>query len=74
MLIHMLTLPGGRTIGLLNERDAAAYLTVGVQTLRNWRSLGDGPPFVHVGRRVGYRLADLERWVEQNCVEGGRAS
>ncbi len=45
-LCHTLTLPGGKVVGLVNERDAAEFLTVAVQTLRNWRSRGEGPPFV----------------------------
>jgi Helix-turn-helix domain len=67
-LCHTLTLPNGKVVGLLNENDAAAYLAVAVQTLRNWRSLGQGPPFVHVGRRIGYRLSDLEGWVEKHVT------
>ena len=68
-----LTLPDGKVVGLLNEKDAAAYLAVAVQTLRNWRSLGKGPPFVYVGRRIGYRFADLERWVEKNTTQDWRS-
>lgn len=38
-------------------------------TLERWRSEGKGPPFVKVGpRRVGYRLADFERWLADRVV------
>jgi hypothetical protein len=37
---------------LVDEREAAAILTVEVRTLRNWRALGKGPRFVKVGERI----------------------
>lgn len=40
-----------------------------ITTLERWRSEGKGPPFVKVGpRRVGYRLADFERWLADRVV------
>ena len=50
---------------LLDEKEAAVYLTVAVTTLRNWRSLkGKGPRFVKVGARlVRYRRADLAAFI-----------
>ena len=48
---------------LLNERDAAAALGVGVRTMLNLRDR-DGLPFVRVGSRVMYRPADLAAWVD----------
>ncbi len=72
---HLLQLPDGKSIGLLNEAEAAQYLAVAPQTLSNWRSQGIGPVHVCVGkRRIAYRLQDLERWVEQNAVEPQRRS
>lgn len=59
--------------------EAASLLKSNAQTLERWRSTGTGPPFVKVGRRVAYRLSDLENWlVEQRRrhtserAEGGR--
>ena len=66
---QLLTLSNGKTVGLVNESDASAYLEVAAQTLRNWRSIGRGPRFVKQGRRVMYRLADLDRWVEQHLID-----
>ena len=45
---------------LIDEKEAAAILAVAVTTLRNWRALRQGPPFLKVGRRlVRYRRAEL---------------
>ena len=50
---------------LLDEREAAAFLRVAVQTLRNWRWRGEGPRFRKIGlRMVRYRRADLEAFIE----------
>lgn len=50
---------------LLDENEAAATLSVAVQTLRNWRWKGEGPRFVKVGARlVRYRRSDLTAFIE----------
>jgi len=46
---------------------------IAVGTLRNWRYLKRGPPFVRMGRAVLYPLADLLKWEEsQKVVYRGR--
>ncbi|HZJ03050.1 MAG TPA: helix-turn-helix domain-containing protein [Thermoleophilia bacterium] len=47
------------------DREAAHFLGVGLQTLRNWRVRGYGPPFVKAGRAVRYRPDDVRDWQEQ---------
>ena len=45
---------------LIDEKETAAILAVATTTLRNWRSLRQGPPFLKVGRRlVRYRRSDV---------------
>jgi excisionase family DNA binding protein len=58
------------TGGLLNVQEAAAYLGLGSQTIYNWCSQG---LLIHIklGRRVLFRLSDLEEFV-QGKVRGGR--
>ena len=57
---------------LLHERDAAQILGVSASTLRRWRSLRRGPPYVRVGGKPGgairYREADLLAWLASNTV------
>ena len=61
-----------RTRELLNEEQAAEYLTVSPGTLAVWRSTGRySLPFVKVGRRVRYRLSDLDAWLEARSRESG---
>lgn len=52
-------------------KDAARYLGVKDQTLRAWRCNGRVKiPFVKIGRKVIYRLADLDAFIERNRVAG----
>lgn len=52
---------------LLNRPTAAAYLGVQPQTLAVWACTQRYPlPFVKIGRRVMYRLADLDAFVMAN--------
>ena len=49
---------------LLRSEAAARYLNVAVQTLRNWRSAGSGPPAIKLnGGAIRYRLGDLDAWI-----------
>jgi predicted DNA-binding transcriptional regulator AlpA len=50
---------------LIDEREAAAILSVNVQTLRNWRWLKCGPRYRKVGGRlVRYLRSELLAFVE----------
>jgi len=50
---------------LLDQTQAADFLAVCTRTLEGWRSSGGGPRFVRVGRRVRYRLRDLQKWIDE---------
>jgi hypothetical protein len=41
-------------------------ITVG--TLRNWRALRIGPPFMKIGKAVLYPIEQLEAWDQENLV------
>jgi predicted DNA-binding transcriptional regulator AlpA len=49
---------------LLSTRETAALLCISPRTLEAWRGRGQGPPFVRLGGRRGYRRADVAAWVE----------
>jgi predicted DNA-binding transcriptional regulator AlpA len=49
---------------------AAQYLGVRPSFLEKLRWLGGGPTFVRLGvRAVGYRVDDLERWLDERRQE-----
>ncbi len=48
--------------------EAATYLGFAEQSLRKMRMDGDGPPFVRMGRKVVYRISDLDAWLEARVV------
>jgi hypothetical protein len=42
---------------------AAAFLGLAPSTLAKLRSVGGGPPFIKLGRKVVYRTSDLAHWL-----------
>jgi len=54
---------------LLSSKEAARALGVSARTL--WTltfNRQPGLPHVRIGRRVMYRLSDLEAWIERNRI------
>jgi predicted DNA-binding transcriptional regulator AlpA len=62
---------------LVSEREAAARLGLSVKTLRRWRWLRQGPPWVKVGAAVRYAPGDISAFIETNrqtaTAGGGKA-
>ena len=57
---------------VLTVAGASELLTVSIPVMERWRREGKGPRFLRLSaRRVGYRLADLRIWMEQQA-EGGQ--
>jgi predicted DNA-binding transcriptional regulator AlpA len=54
---------------LLNTEQAAAFVDLSVSTLEAWRKVNRGPRYLRVGRKVRYRISDLEAWVNSCAVE-----
>jgi len=54
---------------LLSTREAARALGVSTRTLWSLTfNRRPGLPHVRIGRRVMYRLSDLEAWIERNRI------
>ena len=54
----------------LNDVEAAKFLRLSPQTLRNWRSQCRGPAYIKAGRRaIRYSSDDLRKFMDQNRVE-----
>jgi hypothetical protein len=51
------------SVALLNEFDLAKMLRVSVSTLRRWRVLKKGPPYLKAGASVRYRSEDIQAWL-----------
>lgn len=59
---------------LLTPEEVATLLGLQPETLANWRWRGTGPPYANLGgRRVRYRLEDVERWIAEQVRSGGSA-
>ncbi|MHA1212611.1 MAG: helix-turn-helix transcriptional regulator [Candidatus Heimdallarchaeota archaeon] len=55
---------------LINEIQAAKYLCLSVQTIRNWRCQRKGPNYIKIhGRAIRYRVSDLLEFIEQHRVD-----
>lgn len=50
---------------LFSPVEAAGRLRSNPRTLERWRTNGTGPNFVRIGRRIFYRRAALESWLEK---------
>jgi excisionase family DNA binding protein len=58
-------LPGHKHGELLTVAEVAEMTRLSVGTLRYWRHAGTGgPASFKLGRRVMYRRADVEKWLE----------
>lgn len=61
---------------LLTTAEASQHLNVPIGTLHYWRSIGEGPKSMKLGRRVMYRREALEAFVseqEQHVSQAGQA-
>lgn len=48
---------------LLSEEDLARELGLTARTLRRWRALREGPPWLRVGRQIFYRREAVLGWL-----------
>jgi len=54
---------------LLKEQQVSTRWNFSLNTLRYWRSVGEGPPFVKMGRCVRYNVAQLVDYVRRHTCE-----
>ena len=48
---------------ILKPKQLSKHIKTPERTPERWRSTGEGPPFLRLGRMVAYREADVERWL-----------
>ena len=58
------------TTQFLTTEQAAKYLNVAPVTLGAWRTQGQGPAYLKLGRCVRYSLAAIDAWVAGRSVGG----
>jgi len=61
---------------VITEAEAAQFLTISLPHLRKLRRAGRGPKWIRLAeRRIGYRQADLEAWLDerQRAAEAERS-
>ena len=46
---------------LLCPKDVEEIYSIGIRTLANWRSLGEGPGYVKLGGKVLYPVYELQK-------------
>lgn len=51
---------------VLKTREAASYCGSSASTLEKLRLNGGGPTYSKIGRRVVYRIEDLDDWLAQH--------
>ena len=49
----------------LSEKEAAAYLSVSLSTVRRWRRAKTGPAYFRFGGVLRYGRTDLMRFIEE---------
>jgi predicted DNA-binding transcriptional regulator AlpA len=54
--------------GLITTAELAAFLSLPVKTLRDWRYTGVGPRALRVGRHLRYEPSEVRRWLTQDCT------
>lgn len=53
----------------VDERKAAKFIGVAVQTLRNWRHMRRGPAYLKIGKAVRYRIQDLDAFLNEHRID-----
>ena len=56
-------------LSAVDEKRAAKFLGVAVQTLRNWRHQRRGPIYIKMGRSVRYQIEDLVGYLKKKRVD-----
>ena len=54
--------------GYLDTKSASGLTGISTVTLEKWRTTGEGPPFVKLGRIVRYRRSDLQDFMDAHLV------
>ncbi|MDY6950240.1 MAG: helix-turn-helix domain-containing protein [Thermodesulfobacteriota bacterium] len=63
-------MPGSSYVEIVTPERLPEYFPgLKPKTLANLRSKGEGPPYYKRGRRIFYRLADVQAWITERQVK-----
>ena len=57
---------------LLTEDEVSKLFNINKHTLQRERFNGTGIPYVKLGRRVRYKIEDIEKYIKANTIGGHR--
>jgi hypothetical protein len=55
---------------LLTQADYARFRRCSIRTVERERAVGTGCPYIRLGARILYRLADVDRFVDAHRIGG----
>ena len=63
---------------LHTEKQEATRLSLSLRTLQAWRTRGDGPAYLKLGKAVRYNPLEVDRWLatraRQHTADPGQAA
>jgi len=68
------TARGGILAEYLEEKDLAKELNRNTATIRRWRKMRIGPPFVQNGREFLYDVEAVRRWLSGGGTNGAASA
>ena len=61
-----------KSVVLLTEKEVQELYKLNVKTLQRERFNGTGIPYVKLGRRVRYKIEDIQKYIERNTIGNHR--
>lgn len=58
---------------IIRPRELSALLGVSLMTIHRWHLRDDFPVKIRMGRAVGFRASDVDRWLSQRAASRGGA-
>lgn len=54
---------------LITPQELSSRWTIGTKTLSQWRWSGKGPQFLKLGKRIMYRMQDVENFEKESLFK-----
>ena len=61
-----------KSVVLLTEKEVQELYKLNVKTLQRERFNGSGIPYIKLGRRVRYKVSDINAYLEKNTIGNHR--